>query len=439
MRSFEEHIRDFEVDSNTIWAYAPNTRDYKLPEYGFKIHISATIKNAGSIFESVYQILDNNSIQYKVISSIKNLEMLNSGEFGYSQIGKFMTIYPENNDNLIEIIELLYQATLGFQSIDIASDFRYKNSFVIFYRYGEIKMPVDESKDKRLKTIPDNIIVPIDDYYVRRYKQIPQHYIPLMCLRARGKSRIFQGINIKKRIPIIIKEGIMAGDIGYDGVDGANYIMQEKKILTAVEDMNYFPKVEEVFYVGRSYYMVEEYLQGKTLLELIKSGNSLILQQSKHCILEQLWEILVDLKQRDIIPGDISLDNIILCDDMTIKLIDTEYYCFKSKVSDFKFIPGTPGFWCEEYKGEKAVLYSFVSLWYYLTNPEEYEKICILFNQDKKFICDIRKYISLHDNIKELFDIQNYTNALNYLKRMLIETDYGEACRKILLEIKEML
>ena len=93
MCNFDELIADYSVDDNSIWAYPPHDYAYTLPEKGFKIHISATTINACYIFNHVRNILDEERISYKVISSDKNLALLNSGDFGYSQIGKFITVY----------------------------------------------------------------------------------------------------------------------------------------------------------------------------------------------------------------------------------------------------------------------------------------------------------------------------------------------------------
>ncbi len=61
----------------------------------------------------------------------------------------------------------------------------------------------------------------------------------------------------------------MLGELDPLGVDGANSVMNEKDILCAVEDTNMFPKLIDYFYVGSSFYIIEEYVEDYALLQLI--------------------------------------------------------------------------------------------------------------------------------------------------------------------------
>lgn len=417
MCNFEKLIKGFQIDKNEMWAYPSEYKAYTLPNFGFKIHISATIKNAYYIFDSIKDLLDNRGLLYKIIASKEKLNLLNLGTYGYSQIGKFLTIYPPDDEMLNEILELLYQATLGFQSIKIPSDYRYKNSNIVFYRYGEMGIYDKKNLDKRIREIPHGIKVPINDYYISRYKVFPLKYEFLFCLRARGKSRVFQGIEKERMQPIIIKEGIMLGELDPLGVDGANSVMNEKDILCAVEDTNMFPKLIDYFYVGSSFYIIEEYVEGYTLLQLINELRFDFILNNKIFILKQVLSALQELYKRGIVMADFSADNIIINNEGRVFLIDTEYYTFKSKYKDFS--RGVIGFWCHEYSGEKAVIYMFVSLWYYLFTPQEYEELNRK-SLKKDYISDVDKYVVFNPQFEKLFSIEKYEEALKYIE-VLIE------------------
>src|SRR3954467_6261483 len=56
------------------------------PEQGWKLHLSATPRSA-----------------VEVLSSIKLLSAVNSGLFGISQIGKFITIYPSDDSHAVRL------------------------------------------------------------------------------------------------------------------------------------------------------------------------------------------------------------------------------------------------------------------------------------------------------------------------------------------------
>ena len=419
MCDFKKLLKGFQVDKNEMWAYPSKYKSYILPDFGFKIHISATIKNAYYILKSIKELLDNRELLYKVVASKEKLNLLNLGTYGYSQIGKFLTIYPSDEDMLTEIIELLYQATLGFQSVEIPSDYRYKNSNVVFYRYGEMRIHDKKNPDERIREIPHGIKVPISDYYIHRYKIFPPKYEFLFCLRTRGKSRVFQGVEKDKMLPVIIKEGIMLGELDFLGIDGANSVMNEKEILNAMKGTNMFPELIDYFYVGSSFYIIEEYIEGHTLLQLLNALEFDFIFNNKISILRQVLLALQELYKKRIIAADLSVDNIIINNDGKVSLIDVEYYTFESKYTDFR--RGTLGFWCHEYSKEKAVIYMFISLWYYLFNPREYKELNEKKSVNKYYMSDVEKYVLFNPQFEKLFSIEKYEESLQYLKK-LIET-----------------
>ena len=418
MYNYDELIKEYDNPNNSIWAYPPHIFEYKLPKIGFKIHVSATILNAADIFVRVQKVLSECSVSYKVISSLKNLSILNSGDFGYSQVGKFITIYPKDAEVFSKVIELLYHATLVFQSVDIPSDFRYKNSRVIFYPYGELSLPNPDEKlqDKRLREIPENIAVPIEDFYIKRYENFPSNYTPLICMRARGKSRVFHGIDTLNNIPIVIKEGLMLGEVSLDGYDGANSVMQEQKILLTVSDIRAFPSLIDYFYVGSSFVVIEEYKEGKTLKEVLESEKCSQITLQRDNILLQLIDIFIILERRQIFIGDLSPDNIILSSNGEISLIDVEYYRFHQQ--EIPHALGTSGFWCSKYSDNHATIYAFFALWYYLSFPSEYQKL--LLKQEPMYDCNIERYQSICEDMPAIIEIKDYKTILKILRDYII-------------------
>lgn len=83
---------------------------------------------------------------------MKELTLQNAGIYGYSQVGKFITIYPNSDDELNRLLVELEMLFKGVKGIPIPSDFKFQLSDVVYYRYGEfIKDP--SYRDMRNKTI----------------------------------------------------------------------------------------------------------------------------------------------------------------------------------------------------------------------------------------------------------------------------------------------
>ena len=95
----------------SIWRYSRKQR-HDDPPQGWKIHISATILSARSIFRLVAPYLKRRGILFKAPKSLFELQRLNAGIFyGFSQVGKFITIYPPSSEVALVITPELHRLT----------------------------------------------------------------------------------------------------------------------------------------------------------------------------------------------------------------------------------------------------------------------------------------------------------------------------------------
>src|SRR5436305_9692051 len=131
---------DYEITRQGIWFYCSCSSN-AMPRQGWKIHVSATPRNAREILERVSSILlEHGEANFKFALDMKVLGLLNSKNWPRASAGKFITIYPPNGGCFLELIEELHQATQGISGPYILSDHRYKTSNVIFYRYGGMQL-----------------------------------------------------------------------------------------------------------------------------------------------------------------------------------------------------------------------------------------------------------------------------------------------------------
>lgn len=393
---------------NDYWLYFLESRKYELKDYFFKIHISATVYNYKEIFKVVLPILFEKKVQFKIINGEKHLEKINTGEYGYSQIGKIITIYPENETELMYLLEELYRKTKGYSSIEIPSDFRYKNSEVVYYRYGEF---IDSGgKDKRVKTIPSDIYNPILDYSIKRYRRIPEEYHLIKILSARGKSKVYMAIDKTDFSVVIIKEGIAKGEINSLGYDGFDNVYYEKEIFNELKEFNFFPRVKTYFYSSNNFCIVEEFIKGDTLSEIMLE---------KKYDLDIPWillEILYNtekLHKKNIVIYDLSPNNIIVYKNR-IYFIDFEYYLLDANDKRFDRTFGTKGFFKQELDLINRDLYAVLSIIYYFLNPQEYTDL-------KDITTDKNMEVILGCSENEFFE-KEYTEKIKIIKEIIVDS-----------------
>ena len=84
--------------NGSMWRFSRQPED-EDPDQGWKLHVSATVLSASDVFEAVSPFLRNRRAMFKAPVSLYELFKLNSGTlYGYSQVGKFLTVYPRSSD-----------------------------------------------------------------------------------------------------------------------------------------------------------------------------------------------------------------------------------------------------------------------------------------------------------------------------------------------------
>ncbi|MGF3113074.1 protein kinase domain-containing protein [Facklamia sp. P9177] len=359
-----------------IWSHYLPSIGYELPNYGFKIHISATLENVIDIAEIIFPILIDKNIKFKFIKSITHLGFLNMGNYGYSQMGKMCTIYPKDIKDLLSLLDICYKKTKKFASIAIPSDFPYMCSSVVYYRYGELKTEKDDNDiefvDLRKKFIPDNIEIPIDDYYIPRLETVAKKYMPLKCLRVRGKSSVYLAIDIDKNSMCIIKRGNFLGEINLDGEDGLDKVYNEYVILKELKKLKLFPDLYDVFYKDKSLFIVEEFIEGEILTNIFLNKE---IQNINKIILMDILKALKQVHLEGYLLNDLSPDNIMINQNRFARFIDGEYSVHEEKYTNVMNLVGTPGFSKSKYSLKDKDLYSFICICYFFFNRKHYSDL----------------------------------------------------------------
>ena len=118
------------------------------PEQGWKLHIPATVLTAGRVLRRVGPLLRDRGVLFKATASLGELMKLNSGfDYGYSQVGKFITVYPRTSEEAVQLAERLHELTLGMTAPDVPFDRRYRPGGCVYYRYGAFRSMEVEGGD----------------------------------------------------------------------------------------------------------------------------------------------------------------------------------------------------------------------------------------------------------------------------------------------------
>lgn len=136
----------------------------KMPDEGFKIHISANVKNWQEIISASFPVLLDLEGSFKII---KNLNCFYSSFNMHKNnlLGKLITIYPKDLDEFLHISEKLKVTLNGFKSPIAPSDRWIPDCETVSYRYGSFnsyRLKNGEIDSRNSYNLPDNILDPFD-------------------------------------------------------------------------------------------------------------------------------------------------------------------------------------------------------------------------------------------------------------------------------------
>lgn len=271
--------------SDGNWSYSRPIRADD-PRQGWKLHLSATILSAAEVFARAEPVLRKNDAFFKVPCRLDLLRSLNSGLADFSQIGKFLTVYPRSTDEALELARDLHRATRGLPGPRIPFDARYRKESLVYYRYGAFRPWVDGTsgfihpprgrryRDKRApqRAIPRWLEDPFQKSRARNAKMrglFLREFLVFKARAQRGKGGVYDAVDLSV-LPVrrvIIKEGRRHGETNWDGRDGYALVKHEATVLRRLCKSGLpVPEILREFTENGNRYLVLEKLEGRPLL-----------------------------------------------------------------------------------------------------------------------------------------------------------------------------
>ncbi len=382
-----------------VWIRILNDR-FPLPKQGWKLHVSATVKSATEVLGRVYPILLSNGACFKVAASYDILVRLNAGLLGISQVGKFITIYPQNEKEAVSLASALDRATCGLRGPAIPSDRRLNARSLVSYRYGHIAGPVvrtttgqflsmlntpdgGQVHDRRLPTYDPpswaedpfaagGICQPFQNISV-----VADRYLVVSTTHRSPRGAIHMAVDFVAARRCLLKQGVRDGALSADGCDAIDRLRHEIAILEQLSSEPHFPRVWDIAEHDGDLFLVTEDFEGVTLwshvTELALRGQFVSTDKVLAWALE-LTILLGALHTRGFVYRDLKPTNIIITKDGVLRLVDFEH------VGPIGVNPiilgGTPGYMSPQQSANKPSdvrddVYSLGALLYFLaTNAE---------------------------------------------------------------------
>jgi tRNA A-37 threonylcarbamoyl transferase component Bud32 len=330
--------------------------DNRLPAQGWKIHASACTESADEILQTVWDYCMQRRIAFKFMRSQQLLFLRNAKYANRGASGKFITIYPADEDQFAEVIGDLAAKLDGLPGPYILSDLRW-GAGPLFARYGGFATRHCVGANGALETAIENDageLVPDRrgaTFYVPPWVTLPACLEP--HLAARNSSTVdelpydikralhfsngggvYDGIVRATGERVVLKEARPYAGLAMGGEDAVTRLARERDMLRLLDGAG-VPVVHDYFTVAEHHFLVMEFVEGTSLNQHLvarcpsawgDADRAALADYTDWAldVLGALEQTVAAVHERGVIVNDMHPSNVLVRPDGRIALIDME-------------------------------------------------------------------------------------------------------------------
>jgi serine/threonine protein kinase len=373
-----ELLKDSAADWTTmregLWFYV-HPRQNSLPIQGWKVHVSATVRNGSSILKRAATIALANGIPFKFALDKNILSWFSSKRWGRGGSGKFITMYPSDLAAFKTLLEQLYAELRDEEGPYILSDKRYKDCRVLYYRFGGIarttrmditgeEIPVLISpKGEAIPDVRTPYFAPpswVSDPFPGEkpeHRDLTLHngrYLIKKAFAFSNSGGVYLAEDRETGAEVVIKEARPHSVVDSQGIDAIKRLKKEGEILALLQGSGIAPRPLNSFHEWEHFFLAEEYVDGTNVRELMLTLSPLTrvsptLDDSRHFYeifrktFKSCARAVEQAHKHGVVLGDLSATNIkINPSTYGVRLIDFEG-SFRLGIEEATYLY-TPGF-----------------------------------------------------------------------------------------------
>jgi hypothetical protein len=345
---------------------------------GWKLHVSATITGVDLLFERVVPCLARNDAHFKIAADRSAIVQLSAGNFGETQIGKVITVYPRNDAEAVALAGELIEHTRGIVGPSVPTDLHLGEA--VYTRYGSVHPRIVHDRfGEPTELIPDGsgnwmpdlrqvpfscppgVAIPFPTSAPARAPARPDprgllggRYFVTDALRPGVAGSVLRAIDlgdVRSPAACVLKQARPHCSTDELGRDRRARLRHEGAVLARLQGLAGIACAGEYFEDEDTGYLPVAYVPGQTLAELVYqlvTGRSWISvrPQARHRLLRYMAQLVRRLRSahaRGVIHRDVAPGNIWIGDDDRVYLLDWESaHVVGSRTPAFRL--GTPGF-----------------------------------------------------------------------------------------------
>ncbi|QKG22941.1 class IV lanthionine synthetase LanL [Actinomadura verrucosospora] len=343
---------------------------------GWKLHVTGTPAAAPEILERCLEVLLGAGSAFKFAATTDYVAAMNARNTPRGHSGKFITVYPESDDEAVRLAAALHAATAGLPGPRILSDRPYAPDSLVHYRYGAF------TEDRRLTNdgfyawmIIDPDGNPVEDRRLGRYTPPPWATCPFpdngrRVTRAEGRSGkdiviggrfavknairhtnkggVYRAVDVRTGDAVVLKEARPHVAADPEGRDTRDRLRAEARALERIRHRGIAPRPAGLFTESGHLFLAQEMIPGTPLREwtsdsIRDAGWGPHLAPALE-MARRLADLMIEAHATGLVLRDFNPNNVMVRPDGAPVLIDLELAVVAGDGEETPLRAGTPAF-----------------------------------------------------------------------------------------------
>ncbi|KAA2265686.1 protein kinase/lanthionine synthetase C family protein [Solihabitans fulvus] len=285
----------WEIRSEGFWCYLLPA-DEPRRDQGWKLHVSATPLSAPLVLARAAHALVRHRCAFKFAATLDRVAELVSTRAPRGSGGKFITVYPRDDEQLRAVAEDLHQATVGLPGPGVLSDRRYLPGSLVSYRYGvfwaKAALTNDGTIESRLRApdgtpladernawfspppwagdpFPERAATPPRTRGTAKPVLLGDRFVIREAIQHANKGGVYRGVDTTTGQEVVVKQGRRHVGAGLDGTDARDVVRHEAAMLERFAGTGVTPAVVALFEQQDSALLAQESVPGASLRQVI--------------------------------------------------------------------------------------------------------------------------------------------------------------------------
>ena len=352
---------DWRVTPDPFWCHV-QPPDGQSRVQGWKLHVSATPMSAPLVLARSAEVLVRHRCPFKFAGTIDHVRQLTSRHVDRGSGGKFLTAYPEGDDEHFRALaDQLHRATEALSGPGILSDRPYRPESLVHYRFGAftgVRILGNDGAYETLLVAPDGSLVPDErkawftpptwappdpltneaavtpsDTDGSRAKPVllDGRFLVTEVIRHAFGGGVYRATDQQTDGAVIIKQARRHTSSEVSGEDARDLRRHEANMLELFGPSGLTPRLVSLFEQQGDVFLVQEQIPGVTLRQWGSERTAPIDERAwgpsateAARFARKLVELVALVHAERLVLRDLNPSNVLVTEDGDLRLIDLE-------------------------------------------------------------------------------------------------------------------